>query len=132
MEISSQVRSAVVFAPAGAVEASTLADEARGAELARAANELLGAAADVREGAAAVNQLEVATAEATGNVAQAVVEGRFLDGLNLVEVLRHADDLRHRVARRDNAADAVVEGGAAFRSLGLLGAFLLVPDVRRA
>ena len=63
MEISSQVRSAVVFAPAGAVEASTLADEARGAELARAANELLGAAADVREGAAAVNQLEVATAE---------------------------------------------------------------------
>jgi predicted regulator of Ras-like GTPase activity (Roadblock/LC7/MglB family) len=63
MEISSQVRSAVVFAPDGTVEASSLGDEGRGAELARSAKELLDAAGGVREGGGAVNQLEVATAE---------------------------------------------------------------------
>ena len=62
IEISSQVRNAVVFGPDGSVEASTLADEA-GAELARKANDLLDAASQVREGGGAVNQLEVATAE---------------------------------------------------------------------
>ena len=63
MEISSQVRSAVVLAPDGAVEASTLDDEARTAELAGAAKQLLDAADEVREGGGPVNQLEVATAE---------------------------------------------------------------------
>jgi predicted regulator of Ras-like GTPase activity (Roadblock/LC7/MglB family) len=59
-EISSQVRSAVVLASDGAVEAATFDD---GAELARLAKELLDAAAGVRESGGAVNQLEVATAE---------------------------------------------------------------------
>ena len=63
MEISSQVRSAVVFGPDGTVEASTLGDEGRGAELARKAKELLDSAGEVRGGGGAVNQLEVATAE---------------------------------------------------------------------
>jgi predicted regulator of Ras-like GTPase activity (Roadblock/LC7/MglB family) len=63
MEISSQVRSAVVLAADGAVEASTLEDEARTAELAGAAKQLLDAADEVREGGGQVNQLEVATAE---------------------------------------------------------------------
>jgi len=60
MEISSQVRSAVVLGSDGAVEAATFDD---GAELARLAKELLDAAAGVRESGGAVNQLEVATAE---------------------------------------------------------------------
>ena len=60
MEISSQVRSAVVFDPTGNVEASTLAD---GRALADTAKRLLDSAADVREGGGAVNQLEVATPE---------------------------------------------------------------------
>ena len=63
IEISSQVRDAVVFGPDGTPEASTLADEGRAAELARKANDLLDAASQVREGGGAVNQLEVATAE---------------------------------------------------------------------
>jgi len=63
MEISSQVRSAVVFAADGEVEASTLDDGGRGAELARLAKQLLDTAAGVRESGGAVNQLEVATAE---------------------------------------------------------------------
>ena len=63
IEISSQVRDAVVFGPDGTPEASTLADEGRAAELAGKAKELLEAAAEVREGGGAVNQLEVATAE---------------------------------------------------------------------
>ena len=62
VEISSQVRNAVVFGPDGSVEATTLAEKA-GVELARKANELLDAASRVREGGGAVNQLEVATAE---------------------------------------------------------------------
>jgi predicted regulator of Ras-like GTPase activity (Roadblock/LC7/MglB family) len=60
MEISSQVRSAVVFDSGGKVEASTLAE---GQELAEAAKKLLDAAAGAREGGGAVNQLEVATPE---------------------------------------------------------------------
>jgi len=60
MEISSQVRSAVVFDAAGKVEASTLAD---GQPLADSAGKLLETAAGVREGGGAVNQLEVATPE---------------------------------------------------------------------
>jgi predicted regulator of Ras-like GTPase activity (Roadblock/LC7/MglB family) len=60
IEISSQVRTAVVFAADGEVEASTLTD---GAELARTAKELLDLAAGVREGGGTVNQLEVATAD---------------------------------------------------------------------
>ncbi|HEX6702137.1 MAG TPA: roadblock/LC7 domain-containing protein [Gaiellaceae bacterium] len=63
MEISSQVRSAVVFSPDGAVEASTLGDDSRGAELARRAKELLDAAGEVRGSGGELNQLEVATAE---------------------------------------------------------------------
>src|SRR5206468_8245684 len=54
---------AIVFGPDGTVEASTLGDEGRGAELARKAKELLDSAGEVRGGGGAVNQLEVATAE---------------------------------------------------------------------
>jgi predicted regulator of Ras-like GTPase activity (Roadblock/LC7/MglB family) len=60
MEISSQVRSAVLLGSDGAVEAATFDD---GAELARLAKELLDTAAGVRESGGAVNQLEVATVE---------------------------------------------------------------------
>ena len=64
LEISSQVRSAVVFAPDGEVEASTLGGGGEaGAYLAHVATQLLEAAANVRESGGAVNQLEVATGE---------------------------------------------------------------------
>jgi predicted regulator of Ras-like GTPase activity (Roadblock/LC7/MglB family) len=64
LEISSQVRRAVVFAPDGEVEASTLGGGGEaGAYLAHVATQLLEAAANVRESGGAVNQLEVATAE---------------------------------------------------------------------
>jgi predicted regulator of Ras-like GTPase activity (Roadblock/LC7/MglB family) len=61
-EISSQIESAVLFDEAGAVQGSTLADEARAADLARAAAKLLDSAtAYGRE--ARVTQLEAATGD---------------------------------------------------------------------
>jgi predicted regulator of Ras-like GTPase activity (Roadblock/LC7/MglB family) len=58
-EISSQIEAAVLFDENGAIEGSTLGDEAAGGALARAAAELLDRAAAF----GAVTQLEVATQE---------------------------------------------------------------------
>jgi predicted regulator of Ras-like GTPase activity (Roadblock/LC7/MglB family) len=80
LEISSQVRSAVVFAPDGDVEASTFED---GAELARLAQQLLDAAAGVRESGGAVNQLEVATGEGSVFVVR--------DGARIIAATTSAD-----------------------------------------
>ena len=64
LEISSQVRAAVVLKADGEVEASTLGGGGEAAAyLAHVATQLLEAAAGVRESGGAVNQLEVATAE---------------------------------------------------------------------
>lgn len=62
MEISSHVEAAVVLDAAGDPVASTIGDETRTAELARAARDLLSAAAEVRgaEGPA-LTQLDAAT-----------------------------------------------------------------------
>ena len=60
-EISSQIEAAVLFDESGAVQGSTLADEAAAGELAHAAADLLERAGRLRsEGA--VTQLEAATA----------------------------------------------------------------------
>jgi predicted regulator of Ras-like GTPase activity (Roadblock/LC7/MglB family) len=62
MEISSQVRAAVVMAPDGTVDAAS--DPAAGDALARAAGGLLGSAAEVRAtGDTSVTQLEAAARE---------------------------------------------------------------------
>jgi predicted regulator of Ras-like GTPase activity (Roadblock/LC7/MglB family) len=62
MEISSQVEAAVVLGAEGTPVASTLADEARSGELARAGAELLRAAEGARpSGGAAITQLDAAT-----------------------------------------------------------------------
>jgi predicted regulator of Ras-like GTPase activity (Roadblock/LC7/MglB family) len=60
-EISSQIEAAVLFDESGSVLASTLADEARAAELARAAAELLDAAGEVQAGGGTLTQLDAAT-----------------------------------------------------------------------
>jgi len=60
-EISSQIEVAVLFDESGTVLASTVADEARAAELARAAAELLDAAAEVQAGGGTLTQLDAAT-----------------------------------------------------------------------
>ena len=62
-EISSQIEAAVLFDESGTVLASTLADEARAGDLARAAAELLDAAAGVHAGGGALTQLDAATLE---------------------------------------------------------------------
>jgi predicted regulator of Ras-like GTPase activity (Roadblock/LC7/MglB family) len=60
-EISSQIEAAVLFDESGSVLGSTLADEARAADLARAAAELLDAADDVQAGGGTLTQLDAAT-----------------------------------------------------------------------
>jgi predicted regulator of Ras-like GTPase activity (Roadblock/LC7/MglB family) len=60
-EISSQIQAAVVFDDKGAVAGSTIGDEARARELARAAADLLEQAEAVKVGNGALNQLEAAT-----------------------------------------------------------------------
>jgi predicted regulator of Ras-like GTPase activity (Roadblock/LC7/MglB family) len=62
-EISSQIEAAVVFDDKGRVVGSTLGDAARSDALAQAAGQLLSAAEDVKTGASALTQLEVATGE---------------------------------------------------------------------
>lgn len=65
MEISSQVQAAVLFDDAGGAIAATVADAARGPELARISRELVSAAEQVRPGAEGRKpaQLEVATGD---------------------------------------------------------------------
>jgi predicted regulator of Ras-like GTPase activity (Roadblock/LC7/MglB family) len=66
-EISSQIQAAALLDGEGEVVASTLADEARARDFARAAHELVSAAESVRSvGAEPLTQLEVATG--TGSV----------------------------------------------------------------
>ena len=60
-EISSQIEAAVLFDEGGAVQGSTLADEAAAAELARSAADLLEQAGRFRS-SGEVSQLEAATA----------------------------------------------------------------------
>jgi predicted regulator of Ras-like GTPase activity (Roadblock/LC7/MglB family) len=60
-EISSQIQAAVVFDDKGHVAGSTFAEAERGAELARAAAELLGEAERVAVGNGTLVQLEIAT-----------------------------------------------------------------------
>jgi predicted regulator of Ras-like GTPase activity (Roadblock/LC7/MglB family) len=60
-EISSQIEAAVLFDESGAVEGSTLADAAAAQALARAASELLAAAATFPSGGGNVTQLEAST-----------------------------------------------------------------------
>jgi predicted regulator of Ras-like GTPase activity (Roadblock/LC7/MglB family) len=63
-EISSQIQAAALIDGEGRVAASTLPDEGRAQEFARAARELLGAAEAVRPaGGDSLTQLEVATGE---------------------------------------------------------------------
>src|SRR6266536_1496029 len=62
-EISSQIRAAVVFDDKGKVAGSTVGDAVRADALARAAQQLLVAAEDVRTGESPLTQLEVATGE---------------------------------------------------------------------
>jgi predicted regulator of Ras-like GTPase activity (Roadblock/LC7/MglB family) len=63
-EISSQIRAAALLDGEGRVAASTLEDEGRAQEFARAARELLAAADAIRSaGGDALTQLEVATGE---------------------------------------------------------------------
>jgi hypothetical protein len=57
-EISTQIEQAVVFSPAGAVEGSTLVDEARATALARTALDVLAAAAGVRPDGPPVTRLQ--------------------------------------------------------------------------
>jgi predicted regulator of Ras-like GTPase activity (Roadblock/LC7/MglB family) len=62
-EISSQIQAAALIGEDGSVVASTFADEGRASEFARAAGELVDAAAHVRPAGEALVQLEVATGE---------------------------------------------------------------------
>jgi predicted regulator of Ras-like GTPase activity (Roadblock/LC7/MglB family) len=63
-EISSQIQAAALLEPDGEVAASTLGDEARAREFARAASELVSTAEKVRSlGGESLTQLEVATGE---------------------------------------------------------------------
>jgi predicted regulator of Ras-like GTPase activity (Roadblock/LC7/MglB family) len=62
-EISSQIEAAVLFDESGAIEGSTLTDERAAEALARAAAELLEAAAAFPSGGGEVSQLEVSTHE---------------------------------------------------------------------
>jgi predicted regulator of Ras-like GTPase activity (Roadblock/LC7/MglB family) len=62
-EISSQIEAAVLFDESGAIEGSTLADDAAAQALARAAAELLEGAAAVRANGGDVTQLEASTHE---------------------------------------------------------------------
>ena len=62
-EISSQIEAAVLFAADGSVEGSTLDDETAAKALADAAAALLAAADTLREGEAAVTQLEASLAD---------------------------------------------------------------------
>jgi hypothetical protein len=75
-EISSQIRSAALFAEGGEVAASTFADEERAREFVRRARELLDQASSVRDGGPALDQLEAATAE--GSVFVVRGEGRLI------------------------------------------------------
>jgi predicted regulator of Ras-like GTPase activity (Roadblock/LC7/MglB family) len=60
-EISAQIEAAVLAQADGSVVASTFADPSRGAELARAAADLVTAAGDVGDGGSELVQLEAAT-----------------------------------------------------------------------
>lgn len=64
-EISSQIEAAVLLDGSGNVVASTLADQARSNQIAKAAQELVGAAEQVRAGSGGqpLTQLEAATRE---------------------------------------------------------------------
>jgi predicted regulator of Ras-like GTPase activity (Roadblock/LC7/MglB family) len=62
LELSSQVEAAAILGPGGAVEASTLAEDARADRLARCGRDLLEAAAEVRSGGPDVTRIEVALA----------------------------------------------------------------------
>jgi predicted regulator of Ras-like GTPase activity (Roadblock/LC7/MglB family) len=62
-EISSQIEAAVLFDESGAIEGSTLADDAAAQALARAAAELLEGAAAIRANGGDVTQLEASTHE---------------------------------------------------------------------
>lgn len=62
-EISSQIEAAVLFGADGAVEGSTLADEARAQRLAEAASRLLERAETLRSEDVAVTQVEAALAD---------------------------------------------------------------------
>src|SRR5919202_2051056 len=76
-EISSQIQAAVLFDEAAEVQASTLSDDERARELARAAAQLLAAAEDVRAGAEErLTQLEAATRD--GSVFVVRDEGRTI------------------------------------------------------
>ncbi|MDQ2967955.1 MAG: roadblock/LC7 domain-containing protein [Actinomycetota bacterium] len=70
-EISSQIQAAVVFDDQGTVAASTLGDSPRTDQLAKAAGELLAAAEEIKTGASALTQLEVATGEGSVFVVRA-------------------------------------------------------------
>lgn len=60
-EISSQIEAAALFDEEGHIVGSTLADEARSAELVRGAGELLAAAEALRTSEGELTQLEVST-----------------------------------------------------------------------
>jgi hypothetical protein len=65
IEISSHVETAVVFDSAGAVAASTVADEGRATALARVGLDLFAAAAGVRPGGPAVTRVEAKLPDGT-------------------------------------------------------------------
>ena len=81
-EISAQVRAAVVLDGGGGVTASTLADEERSRELARAAVRLLDAASEVRHGEQAT-QVHAATRE--GSVFVVRGDGRTITAVTAAD-----------------------------------------------
>ena len=111
-EISSQIQAAVVFDDQGKVAGSTLADPARGDELARAAQQLLTAADSVPAGQSKLTQLEIATEEGSvfivreGKTSIAATTGRNptvgLVFYDLKSALRSANPAR--AARKPPAA----------------------------
>jgi predicted regulator of Ras-like GTPase activity (Roadblock/LC7/MglB family) len=114
-ELSSQVEAAVVLGPNGEVDASTYDDAAAADRLARAAAELIAAAADVRPGAD-MTRVEVALPEGSlfvvreaGRSAVAVTIPDPTSGLVLYDLrtcLRRIDAPKPRRRRKPKDTDA--------------------------
>ena len=128
-EISSQIEAAALFDEEGRVVGSTVADEARAAELVRSAGELLAAADGLRASEGELTQLEASTLDGSVFVVRdgarrivATTGPEPTVGLvfyDLKSCLRGVDDgdangsRRGGAQRRKKAEDGTGEGGAA-------------------
>ncbi len=106
LELSSQVEAAAILGPDGAVEASTLSEDARVERLARCGRELLTAAGAVRSGGPEVTRVEVALAPGSAFVVRegerAIVARTVPEPTSGLVVY----DLRTALRRLDEADDA--------------------------